>query len=182
MGALHSAVQQGKALYVGVSNYSPEQTREAARILGELGTPLLIHQPRYSMLDRRPESEGLLDTLDDLQVGSVVYSPLEQGLLTGRYLDGIPEDSRAASDSPFLDSDAVTEDLVGRLRALHEIAGSRGQTLAQLALAWVLRGGRVTSALVGASSARQLEDSVGAIRNLDFEKEELERIDAALGG
>ncbi|WP_129311267.1 aldo/keto reductase [Streptomyces sp. L2] len=182
MGALHTAVQQGKALYVGLSNYSAQQTRDAARILGELGTPLLIHQPRYSMLDRRPESEGLLDTLDDLQVGSIVYSPLEQGLLTGRYLDGIPEDSRAASDSPFLDSDAVTEDLVGRLRALHEIAGSRGQTLAQLALAWVLRGGRVTSALVGASSARQLEDSVGAIRNLDFEKEELERIDAALGG
>ncbi|MEU6284209.1 aldo/keto reductase [Streptomyces sp. NPDC047028] len=182
MGALHTAVQQGKALYVGLSNYSAQQTRDAAGILGELGTPLLIHQPRYSMLDRRPESEGLLDTLDDLQVGSIVYSPLEQGLLTGRYLDGIPEDSRAASDSPFLDSDAVTEDLVGRLRALHEIAGSRGQTLAQLALAWVLRGGRVTSALVGASSARQLEDSVGAIRNLDFEKEELERIDAALGG
>jgi L-glyceraldehyde 3-phosphate reductase len=182
MGALHTALQQGKALYVGLSNYSAQQTRDAARILGELGTPLLIHQPRYSMLDRRPESEGLLDTLDDLQVGSVVYSPLEQGLLTGRYLDGIPEDSRAASDSPFLDSDAVTEDLVGRLRALHEIAGSRGQTLAQLALAWVLRGGRVTSALAGASSARQLEDSVGAIRNLDFEKEELERIDAALAG
>lgn len=124
MGALHSAVQQGKALYVGVSNYSAEQTREAARILGELGTPLLIHQPRYSILDRRPEDQGLLDTLDELQVGSIVYSPLEQGLLTGRYLDGIPEDSRAASDSPFLKSDAVTEDLVGRLRALNEIAAS----------------------------------------------------------
>ncbi|MFF7366964.1 L-glyceraldehyde 3-phosphate reductase [Streptomyces tricolor] len=178
MGALHTAVQQGKARYVGVSNYSAEQTREAARILGELGTPLLIHQPRYSMLDRRPEEEGLLDALDDLQVGSIVYSPLEQGLLTGRYLDGIPEDSRAASDSPFLNSDAVTEDLVARLRALDEIATSRGQTLAQLALAWVLRGGRVTSALVGASSARQLEDSVAAVRNLDFDAGELARIDA----
>ncbi|MFD4787825.1 L-glyceraldehyde 3-phosphate reductase [Streptomyces sp. NPDC058459] len=178
MGALHSAVQQGKALYVGVSNYSAEQTREAARILGELGTPLLIHQPRYSVLDRRPEDEGLLDALDELQVGSIVYSPLEQGLLTGRYLDGIPEDSRAASDSPFLKSDAVTEDLVGRLRALNEIAASRGQTLAQLALAWVLRGGRVTSALVGASSTRQLEDSVGAIRNLEFDADDLARIDA----
>ncbi|MFG3044311.1 L-glyceraldehyde 3-phosphate reductase [Streptomyces sp. NPDC048241] len=178
MGALHSAVQQGKAIYVGVSNYSAEQTREAARILGELGTPLLIHQPRYSMLDRRPEDQGLLDTLDELQVGSIVYSPLEQGLLTGRYLDGIPEDSRAASDSPFLKSDAVTEDLVARLRALNEIAASRGQTLAQLALAWVLRGGRVTSALVGASSTRQLEDSVGAIRNLEFDAAELARIDA----
>ncbi|WP_328545169.1 L-glyceraldehyde 3-phosphate reductase [Streptomyces europaeiscabiei] len=182
MGALHSAVRQGKALYVGVSNYSAEQTREAARILGELGTPLLIHQPRYSMLDRRPESEGLLDALDELQVGSIVFSPLEQGLLTSRYLDGIPEGSRAASDSPFLKSDAVTEDLVGRLRALDEVAKSRGQTLAQLALAWTLRGGRVTSALVGASSARQIEDSVGAIANLDFEADELARIDAIIEG
>ncbi|MFF9584633.1 L-glyceraldehyde 3-phosphate reductase [Streptomyces achromogenes] len=178
MGALHSAVQQGKALYVGVSNYSAEQTREAARILAGLGTPLLIHQPRYSMLDRRPEDEGLLDALDELQAGSIVYSPLEQGLLTGRYLDGIPEDSRAASDSPFLNSDAVTEDLVARLRALDEVAKSRGQTLAQLALAWVLRGGRVTSALVGASSVRQIEDSVAAIRNLEFDTGELARIDA----
>ncbi|MGX5185350.1 L-glyceraldehyde 3-phosphate reductase [Streptomyces avermitilis] len=179
MGALHSAVQQGKALYVGVSNYSPEQTREAARILGELGTPLLIHQPRYSMLDRRPE-EGLLDTLDELQIGSIAYSPLEQGLLTGRYLDGIPEDSRAASDSPFLSADTVTEDLVRQLRALDDIAKSRGQTLAQLALAWVLRGGRVTSALIGASSARQVEDSVAATRTLDFDAEELARIEAII--
>ncbi|MGA5323241.1 L-glyceraldehyde 3-phosphate reductase [Streptomyces seoulensis] len=180
MGALHSAVQQGKALYVGVSNYSAEQTRDAARILGELGTPLLIHQPRYSLLDRRPEEQGLLDTLDELGVGSIAYSPLEQGLLTSRYLDGIPEDSRAAGDSPFLKSDAVTEDLVGRLRALNEIAGSRGQTLAQMALAWVLRDGRITSALVGASSTRQLEDSVGAIRNLEFDADTVARIDAAV--
>ncbi|MFF4899646.1 L-glyceraldehyde 3-phosphate reductase [Streptomyces sp. NPDC001068] len=178
MGALHSAVQQGKALYVGVSNYSAEQTREAARILGELGTPLLIHQPRYSMLDRRPETEGVLDALDELEVGSIVFSPLEQGLLTGRYLDGIPEGSRAAGDSPFLNSDAVTEELVGRLRALDEIAKERGQTLAQLALSWVLRGGRVTSALIGASSPRQVEDCVGAIANLEFDAEELARIDA----
>ncbi|MFG2838007.1 aldo/keto reductase [Streptomyces zaomyceticus] len=177
MGALHSAVQQGKALYVGVSNYSAEQTREAARILGELGTPLTLHQPRFSMLDRRPEEEGLLDALDDLRIGSIAYSPLEQGLLTGRYLDGIPEDSRAASDSPFLNRDALTEDLVTRLRALNDIAASRGQTLAQLALAWVLRGGRVTSALVGASSARQIEDSVAALRNLDFDTEELTLVD-----
>ncbi|MGW1915216.1 L-glyceraldehyde 3-phosphate reductase [Streptomyces sp. NPDC002076] len=182
MGALHSAVQQGKALYVGVSNYSPEQTREAARILADLGTPLLIHQPRYSMLDRRPEQQDLLTTLDELRIGSIAYSPLEQGLLTGRYLDGIPEDSRAASDSPFLNSDAVTEDLVARLRSLDEVAKSRGQTLAQLALAWVLRGGRVTSALVGASSPQQLEDSVGTIRNLDFDAEELARIDAIVQG
>ncbi|MFJ6838627.1 L-glyceraldehyde 3-phosphate reductase [Streptomyces sp. NPDC091209] len=180
MGALHSAVQQGKALYVGVSNYSAEQTRDAARILAELGTPLLIHQPRYSMLDRRPEDEGLLDALDELQVGSIAYSPLEQGLLTGRYLDGIPDDSRAASDSPFLSADKVTEDLVGRLRTLDEIAKSRGQSLAQLALAWVLRGGRVTSALIGASSPRQLEDSVAAIGNLEFSEDELARIDAVV--
>ncbi|MEU6386135.1 L-glyceraldehyde 3-phosphate reductase [Streptomyces bauhiniae] len=180
MGALHSAVQQGKALYVGVSNYSAEQTRDAARILGELGTPLLIHQPRYSLLDRRPEEQGLLDALDELGVGSIAYSPLEQGLLTGRYLDGIPEDSRAAGDSPFLKSDAVTEDLVGRLRALNDIAASRGQTLAQMALAWVLRDGRITSALVGASSTRQLEDSVGAIRNLEFDADTVARIDAAV--
>ncbi|MFF3349491.1 L-glyceraldehyde 3-phosphate reductase [Streptomyces sp. NPDC002779] len=179
MGALHSAVQQGKALYVGVSNYSPEQTREAARILGELGTPLLIHQPRYSMLDRRPE-EGLLDVLDELRIGSIAYSPLEQGLLTGRYLNGIPEDSRAASDSPFLSSDALTEDLVARLRTLADLAKDRGQTPAQMALAWVLRGGRVTSALVGASSPQQLEDSVAAIGNLDFDAEELSRIDEAV--
>jgi L-glyceraldehyde 3-phosphate reductase len=182
MGALHSAVRQGKALYVGVSNYSPEQTREAARILGELGTPLLIHQPRYSMLDRRPEDEGLLDTLDELGVGSIAYSPLEQGLLTSRYLDGIPEDSRAAGDSPFLTADKVTEDLVNRLRALDGLARDRGQSLAQLALAWVLRGGRVTSALVGASSARQLEDSVAATRALDFDAEELARIDELVKG
>ncbi|MFD5074715.1 L-glyceraldehyde 3-phosphate reductase [Streptomyces sp. NPDC058371] len=180
MGALHTAVQQGKALYVGVSNYSAEQTREAARILGELGTPLLIHQPRYSMLDRRPEDEGLLDALDELQVGSIAYSPLEQGVLTSRYLDGIPEGSRAASDSPFLSADTLTEDLVRQLRALNEIAASRGQSLAQLALSWVLRGGRVTSALIGASSAGQLEDSVTATRALDFDEEELARIDAII--
>ncbi|MFE4551829.1 L-glyceraldehyde 3-phosphate reductase [Streptomyces sp. NPDC056785] len=179
MGALHSAVQQGKALYVGVSNYSPEETREAARILGELGTPLLIHQPRYSMLDRRPE-DGLLDTLDELRVGSIAYSPLEQGLLTSRYLDGIPEGSRAASDSPFLSADTVTEDLVEQLRALAGIAEARGQSLAQMALAWVLRGGRVTSALIGASSTQQLEDSVTATHALDFDEEELARIEAII--
>ncbi|MFF8637001.1 L-glyceraldehyde 3-phosphate reductase [Streptomyces pilosus] len=182
MGALHSAVQQGKALYVGVSNYSAEQTREAARILGELGTPLLINQPRYSMLDRRPEDEGLLDTLDELGVGSIAYSPLEQGLLTARYLDGIPEDSRAASDSPFMDTDALTGELVARLRELNGIAAGRGQTLAQMALSWVLRGGRLTSALVGASSPEQLEDSVAATRNLDFGDDELSRIDAVVKG
>ncbi|GAA3007857.1 aldo/keto reductase [Streptomyces fulvorobeus] len=179
MGALDTAVRQGKALYAGISNYSPEQTREAARILRELGTPLLIHQPRYSMLDRRPE-EGLLSALDELGTGSIAYSPLEQGILSDRYLRGIPEGSRAAGDSPFLTPDAVTPELVRRLGALDQVAKERGQTLAQLALAWVLRGGRVTSAVVGASSVAQLESSVGAVANLDFADEELARIEEIL--
>ncbi|MCG7524318.1 aldo/keto reductase [Streptomyces sp. OfavH-34-F] len=181
MGALDAAVRQGKALYVGVSNYSPEQTREAARILKDLGTPLLIHQPRYSMLDRRPE-EGLLDALDELGIGSIAYSPLEQGILTDRYLDGIPEDSRAAGSSPFLSAEAVTPDLLSRLRELNELAAARGQSLAQLALAWVLRGGRVTSAVVGASSVAQLENNVATVRNLDFDDRELARIEKLLAG
>ncbi|MDT0443454.1 aldo/keto reductase [Streptomyces johnsoniae] len=176
VGALHTAVQQGKALYVGISAYSPEQTREAARILGELGTPLLTHQTNYSMLYRHPE-DGLLDTLDELRIGPIAYWTLKQGLLSGRYLDGIPEDSRAASDSPSLSPDWVTEDLVRQLRALDDIAKSRGQSLAQLALAWVLRGGRITSALIGASSPQQVEDCVAATHNLDFDAEELARID-----
>ncbi|WP_328906787.1 aldo/keto reductase [Streptomyces sp. NBC_00234] len=179
MGALDTAVRQGKALYAGISNYSPEQTREAARILGELGTPLLIHQPRYSMLDRRPE-EGLLSALDELGTGSIAYSPLEQGILSDRYLRGIPEGSRAAGDSPFLTPEAVTPELVRRLGALDQVAKERGQTLAQLALAWVLRGGRVTSAVVGASSVAQLESSVGAVANLEFGEEELARIEEIL--
>ncbi|WP_330314473.1 aldo/keto reductase [Streptomyces sp. NBC_00523] len=181
MGALDAAVRQGKALYVGVSNYSPEQTREAARILKELGTPLLIHQPRYSMLDRRPE-DGLLTTLDELGVGSIAYSPLEQGILSDRYLNGIPEGSRAAGSSPFLSAEAVTPDLVSRLRELNELAAARGQSLAQLALAWVLRGGRVTSAVVGASSVAQLENNVETVRNLHFTDKELSRIEKLLKG
>ncbi|MER6119506.1 aldo/keto reductase [Streptomyces sp. NPDC001743] len=181
MGALHSAVQQGKALYVGVSNYSAEQTREAARILKHLGTPLLIHQPRYSMLDRWVE-DGLLTALDELGVGSIAYSPLEQGILSDRYLRGIPEGSRAAGSSPFLSAEAVTPELVGRLVELNELASERGQSLAQMALAWVLRGGRVTSAVVGASSVAQLENSVEAIRNLDFGDKELARIEKLLKG
>ncbi|MFB8085433.1 L-glyceraldehyde 3-phosphate reductase [Streptomyces sp. col6] len=181
MGALDAAVRQGKALYVGVSNYSPEQTREAARILKDLGTPLLIHQPRYSMLDRRPE-DGLLTALDELGVGSIAYSPLEQGILSDRYLDGIPEGSRAAGSSPFLSAEAVTPNLVSRLRELNELAAARGQSLAQLALAWVLRGGRVTSAVVGASSVAQLENNVETVRNLDFTDKELARIEKLLKG
>ncbi|MEV0494343.1 aldo/keto reductase [Streptomyces atratus] len=179
MGALDSAVRQGKALYVGLSNYSPEQTREAARILKELGTPLLIHQPRYSMLDRWVE-DGLLTTLDELGVGSIAYSPLEQGILSDRYLKGIPAGSRAAGSSPFLTPESVTPELVARLRALDLVASERGQTLAQMALAWVLRGGRVTSAVVGASSVAQLENSVEAVRDLEFSDEELARIEELL--
>ncbi|HEY9329114.1 MAG TPA: aldo/keto reductase [Streptomyces sp.] len=181
MGALHSAVRQGKALYVGISNYSAEQTREAARILKDLGTPLLIHQPRYSMLDRWVE-DGLLTALDELGVGSIAYSPLEQGILSDRYLRGIPEGSRAAGSSPFLSADSVTPELVGRLRELDRLASARGQSLAQMALAWVLRGGRVTSAVVGASSVAQLENSVEAIRNLEFGDKELARIEKLLKG
>ncbi|WP_230420191.1 aldo/keto reductase [Catenulispora pinistramenti] len=180
MRALHSAVQQGKALYVGVSNYSAEQTREAARILGESGTPLLIHQPKYSMLDRGPQEHGLLDALDDLGVGSIAFSPLEQGILTARYLDGIPEGSRAGTHGTSLNSDRITEDLLTTVRGLNAIAEARGQSLAQLALAWVLRGGRVTSALVGASSPEQLADNVAAVANLDFDTEELARISALI--
>ncbi|MFF3124919.1 aldo/keto reductase [Streptomyces sp. NPDC057908] len=181
MGALDSAVRQGKALYVGISNYSPEQTREAARILKELGTPLLIHQPRYSMLDRWVE-DGLLTALDELGTGSIAYSPLEQGILSDRYLRGIPEGSRAAGNSPFLTPDSVTPELVDRLRALDEVASARGQSLAQMALAWVLRGGRITSAVVGASSVAQLENSVEAVRYLEFADEELARIEDILKG
>jgi L-glyceraldehyde 3-phosphate reductase len=176
MGALHSVVQQGKALYVGVSNYSAEQTRQAAAVLRELGTPLLIHQPSYSMVNRWVE-DGLLAALDEAGAGSIAFSPLAQGLLTGRYLNGIPEDSRAAGDSPFLTSEGVAAQL-DRVRALNEVAQGRGQTLAQMAIAWVLR--NVTSALVGASSVRQIEDSVGAVANLDFSEEELTLIEKLL--
>ncbi|WNV88157.1 aldo/keto reductase [Umezawaea sp. Da 62-37] len=179
MGALDTAVRQGKALYAGISNYSPEQTVAAARALADLGTPLLIHQPSYSMVNRWVE-DGLLDTLDSLGVGSIVFSPLAQGLLTDRYLKGVPEDSRAASASPFLNSDRLTEDALAKVSALDDIAKRRDQTLAQMAIAWVLRGGRVTSALVGASSVAQLEDTVAATRNLEFDDDELAEIENVL--
>ncbi|MCC3650849.1 MULTISPECIES: L-glyceraldehyde 3-phosphate reductase [Streptomyces] len=176
MGALDSAVRQGKALYAGISNYSPEQTREAARILAGLGTPLLIHQPSYSMFNRWVE-DGLLDVLDETGAGSIAFSPLAQGLLTDRYLKGIPEGSRAAGSSPFLTAEGITPETLERVRALHGIAERRGQSLAQMALAWVLRGGRVTSALIGASSVEQLEANVAAVGNLDFDAGELAEID-----
>jgi L-glyceraldehyde 3-phosphate reductase len=175
MGALDTAVGQGKALYVGISSYSAEKTREAAAILDGLGTPLLIHQPSYSMLNRWVEPE-LLDALGELAVGCIVFSPLAQGMLTDKYLDGIPEGSRA--DRPTsLSPDLLTEQALAKIRALNEIAARRGQSLAQMALAWALRDPRVTSALIGASSVAQLEMNVAALDRLDFTEHELAEID-----
>ena len=176
LGALDTAVRQGKALYAGISSYSGERTSEAVRILRDLGTPLLIHQPSYSLLNRWVE-ENLLDVIDEEGVGCIAFSPLGQGLLTDRYLDGVPEDSRAAKGVFLSEEDHLTKENLDRVRALNEIAGSRGQSLAQMAVAWVLRDPRVTSALVGASSVEQLEDSLGALQNLDFSAEELAEID-----
>jgi L-glyceraldehyde 3-phosphate reductase len=176
MGALASAVQQGKALYVGVSSYNPEQTRRAARILRELGVPALIHQPSYSMINRWIEEDGLLDVLAEEGMGCIGFVPLAQGLLTDRYLGGIPADSRAAQGKS-LDPALVSEDLVGRLRALNEVAAGRGQSLAQLALSWVLRDQRVTSALIGASSVAQLEANVAAVGAPALTADELAEID-----
>jgi L-glyceraldehyde 3-phosphate reductase len=175
LGALDTAVRRGKALYVGVSSYSPERTRDAVRILRELGTPLLIHQPSYSLLNRWIE-DGLLDVLGAEGVGCIVFSPLAQGLLTDRYLDGIPEGSRA-SQPGTLSRDMLSEQNLARVRSLNQIARLREQTLAQMALAWTLRDPRVTSALVGASSVAQLEGNVGALGNLSFDDEELAEID-----
>ncbi|MEH7381296.1 L-glyceraldehyde 3-phosphate reductase [Bacillus sp. JJ1533] len=179
MGALDHIVRQGKALYVGISNYSPTQTLEAIRILRELGTPLLIHQPRYSMFDRWIE-DGLQDVLTENGVGSIVFSPMAQGLLTNKYLGGIPSDSRAAKEHTHLQKDIITEDVLQKIQQLNELATEREQSLAQMALAWVLRGDRVTSALVGASKVSQVEDSVAALKNLDFTEEELTKIEDIL--
>jgi len=175
MGALTTAVRQGKALYVGISSYGPAKTREAAAILRESGTPCLIHQPSYSMLNRWIEDE-LLDVVDDEGIGVIAFSPLAQGMLTGKYLDGIPAISRAAEDAS-LSKRFLNEANVGRLRALNEIAASRGQTFAQMAIAWVLRDRRVTTALIGASRWSQIEDSLGALENLAFTDAELAAID-----
>ena len=175
MSALDTAVRQGKALYVGISSYSPEHTRQAAAILADLGTPLLIHQPSYSMLNRWIE-EALLDTLGELGVGCIAFSPLAQGLLTKKYLNGIPEGSRA-SQGKSLSPDQLTETTLKHVRALNEIAARRGQSLAQMALAWALRHPQMTSVLIGASSVEQLDDNVGALQNLEFSAEELAEID-----
>jgi L-glyceraldehyde 3-phosphate reductase len=175
MGALDAAVRSGKAIYAGISSYSAAKTREAALILRGLGTPLLIHQPSYSMLNRWIEPE-LLDVLEDEGVGCIVFSPLAQGLLTDKYLDGIPEGSRASRDGS-LSPDTLTDDKLAKVRALNEIAARRGQSLAQMALAWTLRDPRVTSTLVGASSVEQLKANLGALERLDFADEELDEID-----
>ena len=175
LGALDTAVRQGKARYIGISSYSAQRTREAVAILRQLGTPLLIHQPSYSMLNRWIEDE-LLDVLGEEGVGCIGFSPLAQGMLTARYLGGIPEGSRMTQHKS-LSSGLLTEENLGHIRALNDIAAARGQTLAQMAIAWVLRDPRVTSALVGASSVAQLEDSVAAVERLDFSDEELAAID-----
>jgi L-glyceraldehyde 3-phosphate reductase len=176
MGALHSAVQQGKALYAGISSYSPERTAQAAQIMRDLGTPLLIHQPSYSLLNRWIEPD-LLDVLGDEGMGCIVFSPLAQGMLTTKYLDGVPADSRAAQRDGSFSQDLLSDENLANVRALNEIAKERGQSLAQMALAWTLRDPRVTSTLIGASSVEQLEENVKALENLTFTDDELRSID-----
>lgn len=180
MSALDLIVRQGKALYVGLSNYSPEQAKAAFKILNELGTPCIIHQPKYSMFERTPE-QGLLDLLEAEKVGCIPFSPLAQGMLTNKYLKGIPENSRAARATGFLQAAALTPARLAQIQNLNEIAISRNQTLAQMALAWILRQPAVTSVLVGASSAAQLADSLKTLDNLAFNETELKQIDQILG-
>ena len=176
MGALEHIWRSGRALYIGISSYNSQRTREAAAILREMGVPLLIHQPSYNMLNRWVERDGLTDTLDELGVGSIAFTPLAQGLLTKKYLGGIPEGSRAAQGKS-LNRDVITPEAIAKIHALNEIAQARGQTLAQMAIAWVLRGGRITSALIGASKPSQVLDCAGAVSNLDFTDAELAEID-----
>ena len=180
MGALDHIVRSGRALYVGISSYNSQRTKEAVAILNDLGTPCLIHQPSYNMLNRWVETDGLLDCLDDLGIGSIAFTPLAQGLLTNKYIGGIPQNSRALQGKS-LDRDKLTEELIGNLRALNDLAQARNQTLAQMALAWVLRGGRVTTALIGASSAQQVIDCAQAVENLKFTDAELAEIDLLSG-
>ncbi len=179
MAALDHIVRQGKALYVGISQYSAADTARAADLLRKMGTPLLIHQPRYSMLDRWVEN-GLLDELEKQGAGAIAFSPLEQGILTDRYLNGLPENSRAVRDARYLNADKITPELLGKVRRLNDIAIDRGQSLAQMAVAWLLKDPRITTVLVGASSSAQLLDSIGAVGNLAFSAEELEGIETVL--
>jgi L-glyceraldehyde 3-phosphate reductase len=180
MMALDYAVRSGKALYAGISNYPPEQTSEAAAILKHLGTPCLIHQVKYSMFVRTPE-EGLLDVLEEKGIGCIAFSPLAQGLLTDRYLKGIPENSRASNPNGFLKAEDITEEKIKVIVALNDIAQSRNQSLAQMALAWLLKDNRITSVLIGASSVGQLQNNIDALGNIDFSDEELSRIEKILG-
>ncbi len=181
MGALADIVKRGKALYVGISNYRPERAREAILTLRGMGVSCLIHQPRYNMLDRWVEA-GLLDVLEEHGVGCIPFSPLAQGLLTGRYLGGIPADSRAGKGGPFMRAGDITQERVYKLRALNDVALARGQSLAQMALSWVLRKGAVTSVLIGASRVSQIDDNLGALKNSRFSAQELTDIDAILAG
>jgi L-glyceraldehyde 3-phosphate reductase len=176
MGALDSAVRAGKALYVGISSYNAERTREAVAILRELGTPLLIHQPSYSMLNRWVEEDDLLDTLADVGAGCIAFSPLAQGLLTDRYLNGVPADSRVATGGAMT-ADMLTDERLNRVRALNQVAARRGQSLAELALVWALRDPRMTSLVIGASSVAQLEDNIAALSNTALSEAELAEID-----
>ena len=180
MGALDYIVKSGRALYVGISSYNSTRTKEAVKILNDLGTPCIIHQPSYNMFNRWVEDDRLLDTLEDLGVGSIAFTPLAQGMLTTKYLNGVPNDSRAMQGKS-LDKDKIGPELIETLNKLNAIASSRGQTLAQMALAWVLRGGRVTTALIGASKSEQILDCVGAIGNLNFTEDELSEIDRLSG-
>jgi len=181
MGALDFIVRSGRALYAGISTYSPEQTREAARILREMGTPCLIHQPRYNMFDRWIEEDGLVDVLAEEGIGCIGFSPLDQGILTNKYIKDIPDDSRAKKlENQFHWGDKVTEKRIGKVRKLNEIAKARGQNMAQMAIAWTLRLDVMTSALIGASRPEQIVDAVGALDNLDFGDEELEAIETIL--
>ena len=180
MGALDHIVRQGKALYVGISQYHPAETQRAVELLRQMGTPLLIHQPRYSMMDRWVE-KGLLDVLEKEGVGSIAFSPLEQGLLTDKYLHGLPEDSRAVKDGRYLNKEKITPELIEKIKELNQIARGRGQSLAQMAVAWLLKDPRITTVLVGASSSKQLLDSIGCLQNLDFSAEELATIERVLG-
>lgn len=179
MGALDQIVRQGKALYVGISQYNAEDTARAAEILKNQGTPFLIHQPRYNMMDRWVE-DGLLDTLEKVGIGSIVFSPLEQGILTSKYLHGIPEGSRAATEGSYLDRSQITDKVVKQIQELNKIAIARNQSLAQMAVAWLLKDARVTSVLVGVSKVSQLEDNIEAIKNTSFTQEELQKIDSIL--
>jgi len=181
MGALDLIVRQGKALYVGISNYHPKEAAEAFRILKELGTPCLIHQPKYSMFERWVEEEGLLDLLEQEGVGCIPFSPLAQGLLTNKYLHGIPEDSRIAKGVGFLTENNLTEEKLGQIRQLNDIAQQRNQSLAQMALSWILKDQRVTSVLIGASKPAQLTDSLKCLENTSFSEEELKLIEGILG-